>query len=200
MSTVALAAAVFAATNVDDIVLLAAFFADERIPRAAIVIGQFAGIFALTAASAVAAYAALAVPGEWVALLGFIPLSMGVAQLWALWRRGVRNAEAGEETEPRPTPGRRLGSHSLRVMAVTIANGGDNLGVYIPVFATDVGSIPSFAVVFGVLTAVLCAAGYLLVNNPVGRALTRRGGRIVLPVALIAVGLYVLLDARILLR
>jgi cadmium resistance protein CadD (predicted permease) len=55
---------VFASTNIDDIVLLAAFFADRHLLTRHIVIGQFLGIGVLTAASAIAALAALAVPAS----------------------------------------------------------------------------------------------------------------------------------------
>ena len=53
---------VFASTNLDDVFLLAAFFADPRLPARSVVSGQFLGIGALVAGSAAAAWAALAVP------------------------------------------------------------------------------------------------------------------------------------------
>jgi len=55
---------VFTTTNIDDILLLSAFFADGSIRPRAIVIGQFAGIGVLTAVSIAAALLALAVPED----------------------------------------------------------------------------------------------------------------------------------------
>ena len=91
--------AVFASTNIDDILLLSAFFADRRLTTRSIVIGQFVGIGALVAASAVAAFAAITVPAGWVALLGFVPLGLGVRKLWLLWKRSADDDESSETSE-----------------------------------------------------------------------------------------------------
>src|SRR5688572_980443 len=77
----ALGIVVFATTNIDDILLLAAFFADRTMRPAAVVVGQFVGIAALTFASAVAALLALTVPDGWIALLGIAPLALGIRGL-----------------------------------------------------------------------------------------------------------------------
>ena len=52
---------VFASTNIDDIFLLSAFFADPHLTTRSVLIGQFDGIGLLVAASALAA-SAIAVP------------------------------------------------------------------------------------------------------------------------------------------
>jgi cadmium resistance protein CadD (predicted permease) len=70
---IGLAVIVFVITNVDDILLLAAFLADRSLRPRAIVAGQFVGIAILRAARAVAAVLALAVPEGWLGLLGFAP-------------------------------------------------------------------------------------------------------------------------------
>jgi hypothetical protein len=60
--TIGVGVRLFVATHVDDVFLLAAFFADSRLSPRTIVIGQLTGIAALVAVSAVAALAAVAVP------------------------------------------------------------------------------------------------------------------------------------------
>ncbi len=72
---------VFASTNVDDILLLAAFFSDPTFTRRQIIAGQFLGIAALLAASAVCASLAVAVPPGWIELLGVAPLALGLRGL-----------------------------------------------------------------------------------------------------------------------
>jgi cadmium resistance protein CadD (predicted permease) len=94
----------------------------------------------------------------------------------------------------------RAHSEVLAVMGVTIANGGDNLSVYIPLFASSLGLIPVYAAVFAVMTAIWCAAGYALVNNHVARQHVRQYGHLALPFVLIGLGLYILSDALILLH
>src|SRR3954452_25445693 len=84
---------VFVATNVDDILLLAALFGSALAARA-VVAGQFIGIAILTAVSVGAAYAATTVSGEWIRWLGVLPIALGVWLLLQLWRqRGADDAD-----------------------------------------------------------------------------------------------------------
>ena len=96
----------------------------------------------------------------------------------------------------------RRGVHSqwISVALVTIANGGDNLGVYIPLFSRDLPWFPIYAGVFAVMTGIWCAAGYWLVNHPVLGARIRQYGHRVFPWVLIALGLLILSDALVLVR
>ena len=73
---------VFVSTNIDDLFLLAAFFADPRVRYRSIVIGQYAGIGVLVVFSALVALLALAFPEGWVALLGIVPLYLASADCW----------------------------------------------------------------------------------------------------------------------
>jgi len=189
-------AVVFAATDIDDLVLLTAFFADTRLRRGAIVAGQFLGIGALTAASAVAAIAALAVPPHWPSLLGVVPLVMGSWKAWELVRD---RADLDDEAVDARRAASRPGSQVLIVAAVTIANGGDNLSVYIPLFASNAAGVPVFVSVFAAMTALWCAAAHAFVKHPAGAALMQRSGHMILPVVLIALGGWILWDARLLL-
>jgi cadmium resistance protein CadD (predicted permease) len=193
LASLGTAFAVFVSTNVDDIVLLAALFADPHLRPRAIVAGQLIGMVVLTGASAAAAYAALAVPPRWIALLGIVPFGLGLIKLWQLLRRRAPEDDADGAVEAEHALEGRLHSQILGVAAITISNGGDNLGVYIPVFANDASSVPLFPAVFMVLTVVWCAVGYALVNNPAGRAVVHRCGHVLLPIVLIAVGLLILL-------
>ena len=197
LTTVGLAIIVFATTNIDDILLLSAFFANRAFRDRAIVIGQFAGIGVLTAASAIAALLSLAVPEGWTGLLGLAPLALGLHSLHSLWSGAAENTE-----ETAPPANSQGSSHSqwVAVALVTIANGGDNLGVYIPLFSRQLTWIPLFAIVFTIMTGAWCMAGYWLVNHPRLGTQVRRYGHVALPFVLIGLGLYILSDARVLLR
>jgi cadmium resistance protein CadD (predicted permease) len=81
-----------------------------------------------------------------------------------------------------------------------MANGGDNLSVYIPLFASDLQAIVVYPAIFAVMTGVWCAMGHALVNNPLAGSHIRRYGRMALPFVLIELGLYILVDARVLFR
>ena len=78
-----------------------------------------------------------------------------------------------------------------------MATGGDNIAVYVPVFATR--TRPELAVtilVFLLLTAVWCAAGHRLVIHPrIGARLRLHAGRVT-PFVFVALGLFILITSR----
>lgn len=197
LATLLGAIAVFASTDIDDILLLSVFFSDPKLRARAIVMGQFLGIGVLTLVSAGAALAALAVPEGWTALLGIAPLALGVWKLIGL----RRNADADEQEvhEREGAAEQRSGSQVLAVTAVTLANGGDNVGVYIPLFAKEPAALPVYVIVFAVMTALWCWLGYALVNNRIIGEHLKKYGRIALPFVLIGLGIHILWGARALL-
>ena len=193
LETLLVGIALFASTNIDDIFLTMAFFADPALRPRAIVAGKYAGIAALVAASAAAAACALAVPEEWIALLGLAPFGLGVQRLVTAWR--ARSRTVTDNDEDAGAKGGSFLAQAASVAAITAANGGDNLGVYIPVFAQDLGRIPAYAVIFAVMTAVWCVVGRALVTHRLVAATMRRLAGVLLPWVLIALGLWILKDA-----
>jgi len=200
LTLIGISTTVFVSTNIDDIFLLAAFFADPHLRARAIVAGQFLGIGVLVLGSVLASVAALAIPEGYTALLGVMPLILGVRKLRELMR--AREASAPEEAQAEAAEQRmerRTHSQVLAVAGVTVANGGDNLGVYIPLFASEPRAIPVHVGVFAVMTALWCLAGHSLVKNRLLGEHIRRYGHVVLPFVLIGLGLYILAGARVLL-
>jgi cadmium resistance protein CadD (predicted permease) len=198
ISTCFVAIAVFVSTNIDDILLLSAFFSDRHLRGRSIVVGQFLGIGTLFIISAVAALAAFVIPSGWTGLLGFFPFVLGLRALVRWWTEPEStDGSTAQQSEQRAES--RFHSQALGVTAVTLANGGDNLGVYIPLFTTDAKAIPVFAAVFAMMTAIWCYLGYVLVSNRLLGDHIRRIGRNALPFVLIALGLHILYSARVLL-
>ena len=193
LETVAVGIMLFASTNIDDIFLTMAFFADPRLDRRAVVAGKFLGIGAIVAVSAAAAACAMAVPPEWVALLGLAPLGLGLHRLWSAWRAPSGETEADDGV---PAAAGSLVAQACSVAGVTAANGGDNLGVYVPVFTEQFQAIPVFAVIFAVMTGLWCIGGNLLVNHRLIAATMRRLAGKLLPWVLIVLGLCILAGAR----
>ncbi len=184
----------YASTNIDDIFLTMAFFADRRLDRRAVVAGKFVGIGGLVLASTIAAACALVVPSEWIALLGLVPLGLGIHQLWSSWRRGSSN-ESGDGGDGIDAPPATISAQVLSVAGVTAANGGDNLGVYVPVFAKDLSAIPAYLIVFVAMTIVWCVGGYLLVSHKLVASTMQRLSKVLLPYVLIALGIWILSGA-----
>ncbi|GGQ27279.1 cadmium resistance transporter [Streptosporangium pseudovulgare] len=180
--TIGTAAAVFAGTNIDDIVILTVLFLTSRAGGALrprhIVAGQYAGIAALVAVSAVAALGLAVVPDRWVGLLGLVPFGMGVRGFAGLFGKG------GDDGEPEP-----IASGPFAVAGVTVANGADNISVYAPLFRTiGPGAVAVTVAVFAVLVAVWCAAASWLGSHRRVIALVERSGRWLVPVVFMVIG------------
>jgi cadmium resistance transport/sequestration family protein len=186
MPFTALATAIiaFAATNVDDIFVLTLFFAQKRMRAWHVVIGQYLGFAALVAISLIGYFARFVVSRQWIGLLGLVPIAIGVKKLIE-WRQGQR----ADREQP-------AGASVLTIAAVTLANGGDNIGIYTPLFASsEAAQLIVILSVFFVLIAVWCIVGYFLGNHAaVGRVLDRYG-HVMVPFVLIGLGLYIILES-----
>jgi cadmium resistance protein CadD (predicted permease) len=198
VSVVGLGVVVFASTNIDDVVLLSLFFADHRFRARSVVLGQFLGIGALVLASSICALAAVVVPEGFASFLGVIPLVLGVWKLRSI-RRGRGDADEDDPLEEEErAAAQRHRSQVLSVALVTVANGADNLGMYVPLFAEQPSAIPLYAAVFAVMTGIWCFSGHALVDNRPVRDGVRRYGQVVLPFVLIGLGVHVLSGIRVL--
>ena len=179
--TVLTGLAVFAATNVDGLFLTAALLSASPSRPWPVVFGTYAGIGALYAVSVAAALAAAAIPARYIALLGLVPLGLGLRLLFS--KQGPDD----------PSP---AAQGVLAVAGINIAAGGDNVGVYTPLFATVTGeAIVLYGAVFAVLTGTLCWAAHRLVTHPALGAPVRRWGPRLVPWVLIALGLWILAGA-----
>jgi len=185
-----LGSGLFASTNIDDIFLLMAFFADNRLRGKAVVFGQFVGIASLIGVSLLGAAGALFFSHKMVALLGFVPLILGIRAL--ISREGASSAH--DEELLGDAPG-KFYMQVLSVAGVTFANGGDNLAVYIPVFAEDFSLVPILAVVFVVMTALWCVLARYFVTHPRLVEPMRKLSPRLLPYVLIILGVWILSGA-----
>ena len=193
MLTVILAAiALFAATNIDDIIVLTVLFvASSRgaIPGWKIVGGQYLGFVTLVALSVIAALGLTIVPDEWVGFIGVIPLAIGVYLLI----KGLRSQDDDDD-------GIQAGG-LLAVAGITIANGADNISLYTPVFRTmnPADTVLTIAV-FLVLVAVWCAIGRAIGTNRRVTETLERVEHWLMPAVFIGLGLYIIIESGVLPR
>lgn len=191
MELIGLAVVLFASTNVDDIFVLVSFFADRNFQTKNIVLGQFAGILILYAVSVAGCLLTLLIPRPYIGLLGMFAVGLGVKKLFDLTRN-----QAEPETIPRPIKGLSSYGKTTSVALVTLANGGDNIGVYTPAFAVHSGrQIAVIGLVFAVLTAVWCLFAHRVVHHPTLGGPIRRYGDRIAPLVLIAIGVLVMHEA-----
>lgn len=189
LATVAQAIAMFVATNVDDLVVLTVFFGRARGDFSAVVrvvIGQYLGFVGILVVSVLSALGAQLLPGRAVAYLGLLPLLLGVRAAWTAWRRPDVDDDEGE-ADGRP------GLGVATVAAVTFANGGDNFGVYVPVFAVAGPSrMTVYVIVFLVGVGLWCMLSQRIATRPAVAEVLERWEDVLLPLVLIGIGVVIL--------
>jgi cadmium resistance protein CadD (predicted permease) len=196
LSAPVLAIAAFVSTNVDDLFLLTSLFVDVEFGAVSVVFGQFLGMSILVVISILAALFTMSISEGWISLLGLAPLLLGINRLWKLFQG---RSGSGAPTGSRPDfvgkerlPWRWARSEMVLVTLLTVANGGDNLSVYIPLFAVQRDCIPLYGLIIGVMTAFWCLLGFYLTHHgPVGKRV-KRYGRFIVPFVLIGIGLHML--------
>jgi cadmium resistance transport/sequestration family protein len=178
----------FVSTNIDDIFILALFFGNKKINDREIIAGQFLGIISLITISMIGSLIGLLLPQAYVGLLGIIPIYLGAKSLWNLLHA------TGEDNENADVNSNRK-NHILAVAGVTIANGGDNIGIYIPLFATltwlDKGMM---TIIFLVMTLLWCLMAKYFTTHPYVAKQIDKYGHIITPFVLILLGFYILYE------
>ena len=194
----------FIATNIDDIIILLLFFAqvDANFRRRHIVFGQYLGFTLLILASLPGFFGGLVVPREWIGLLGLLPIAIGLKQL--LNRQAdtddVQTVTSEFESVSAQKPRKSflssvLSPQTYKVAAVTVANGGDNISIYIPIFAgSTLSRLGVILGVFFVMVGVWCAIAFSLTRHSAIAKVLSRYGHAVVPYVLIALGLFILYE------
>ena len=181
----------FLATNIDDMIVLSLFFSlGAGTPGATgkILAGQYLGFGGILAASILASLgAATFLPETAIAYFGLIPLTLGLRAAWKAWRG---EDDDGDEEK---SAAKRISVWT--VAGVTFANGGDNIGIYVPVFVTmSTGAVVAYSIVFLVLVAVLVLlAKFVATRRPVARLL-ERWDHVLFPLVLIGLGVVILVE------
>ena len=191
LTSVLQAIGLFAATNIDDIIVLSLFFArgaGQSGTTARILAGQylgFAGI--LVAAILVTIGAGAFLPSAAIPYFGLIPLGLGLWAAWEAWRGD------GDDDDEAKVAGKKVGVGT--VAGVTFANGGDNIGVYTPVFlSVEPLAVVAYCVIFLVLVAVLVALARFVVTRPPIAEVLERFEHILFPIVLIGLGIVILVS------
>ncbi len=162
--TIISAIGVYISTSIDYLIILIILFAQlsQNKQKWHIYAGQYLGTGLLVGASLVAAYVVNFVPEEWmVGLLGLIPIYLG-----------IRFAIVGEGEEEEEEIIERLEQSKANqlfwtVTLLTIASGGDNLGIYIPYFASlDWSQTLVALLVFVIGIIIFCEISRMLSSIP----------------------------------
>ena len=134
---------------------------------------------------------AFVVPTYVIGLMGIVPIAIGIKHLVEVRRKDNPSRQVVQDKKNKSY------LSFLSVAADTFSNGGDNIGVYIPLFSkyNIISEIFALTTVFIAMTAVWCIAAYYFVNHPLIASRIRHTGNIILPFVLIGLGIYVLTDS-----
>ena len=185
------AIAVYISTSIDYLFILLIIFSQSHTKKGIrhIFWGQYLGTGILVAVSLFAAYVLNFIPQDWIiGLLGLIPIFLG-----------IRVAFVGEEEEEEEVVEKleSRGTNRLfwTVALITIASGGDNLGIYIPYFTSLAFSEIIIAlIVFAISVAVLCYISYKLAKISFVSETLEKYERIIVPIMFIALGIIIMIE------
>lgn len=196
MQQVITAGGAFMATNVDDIVVLTLLF--SRLPHRGralpLMVGQVLGFSLLVLISLLGVFGRQTLPHGGLALLGLLPIALGVRR----WQQAGGLAIAPPPAiDDSPSGSGLTGAGPLAELlgmaGLTLANGSDNIGVYLPLFAqADRATVTVTLVTFAAALALWMALAWSLTRAPALAPLLQRYGSALVPAVLIGLGLLIL--------
>ncbi len=197
----------FTATNIDDMAISMLLFSQTNrgFKTQDIVIGKYLGLTVLILASLPGLLGGLVLPQSWIGLLGFLPIAIGLKHLFLPEsdEPEVQGIVTPSETPPQKQSRFPRWITSLfrgqiyNVTAITVANGGDNIGIYIPIFASNRPlNLLIILMIFYVLVGVWSAIAYYLTRHRAIALVLTRYGQILTPFILIGLGIFILIDSE----
>lgn len=216
ISTVIMAFVSFASTNIDDIFILMLFFTqiNNDMKRRHIVIAQYLGIGVLTIISIIGALGISVIPHEYVGLLGLVPIYLGMKAYVDYKRerkdngnidqREFQNNENSKLEETTDIKGNYritftksfINPSIVKVFSVTLANGGDNIGIYIPLFTRmSLVGILVTVIIFIISTGLWCFIALKFAEHPFVHRNIEKYKNIIVPIIFIGLGIYILMKS-----
>lgn len=192
--TIISAIGVYISTSIDYLIILIILFAQlsQNKQKWHIYAGQYLGTGLLVGVSLVAGYVVNFVPEAWmVGLLGLIPIYLGIR--FAIVGEGEEEEE--EEIIERLEQS-KANQLFWTVTLLTIASGGDNLGIYIPYFASlDWAQTLVALLMFAIGIIIFCELSRVLSSIPLISETIEKYKRIIVPLVFIPLGLYIMYES-----
>ncbi|CAG9950633.1 unnamed protein product [Clonostachys rosea f. rosea IK726] len=172
------ACATFAITNIDDLFVLITFFAEATTSRVLapwkIVIGQYIGFTIIVCISMIGFGLSLVLPSEPIGFLGLFPILLGIWKFSSLFF-----PQKEQETEVSTAAGAK---GIFKVTLITLMNGGDNIGTYIPVYY--------------ILLGLLCLGSFLAMRQRHILALVQKYVDYVIPLLYTGLGIFIIIKSE----
>lgn len=180
LAVVILVFATFAATNIDNLLLLISFVVSGA-GRKELLLGFMGGMLLILMLSAGIGLVSLVMPVQYIGFLGVIPLLVGLNMIYEMIRR-----PNGEQVEAAVVS---VGS----MVTLQVSNGVDTILVFAPLFADSLIHVDySIAIAF-----LISSIAWFLLATTLGQSARRieaiaRYGNWLAPAVMIILGLYIL--------
>lgn len=171
----------YISTNIDDIFVIMLLLAQaKRAAKAKLIAGHILGVTLLTAISMLGAFGLQQLSLRYVGLLGLVPIGLGI--------------KAWLDRDDEEKAFKQVGF--LTMALITLGNGADNLGVYIPLFSGFSATEQIVAaLIFAMMTALWIWLANALANLPKIKAFLAKYKHFVVPIVLIFLGVCILLES-----
>jgi cadmium resistance protein CadD (predicted permease) len=184
--------ALFAGTNVDDMVIITLLSASARAGKPPkywqIWAGQYVGFAVLIGGALLLGRGLALAPERFLWILAVLPFGIGAYGLFKVIRARI-TGEDDDDDNISATAG------MYGVAAITIIDGGDDIAAYTPFYATiHTSEIVVSICVFAVIIAVWCLIGGYISRYKKIADLIEEWGDWILPVTMMLLGVYVLAE------
>ncbi|WP_172187912.1 cadmium resistance transporter [Lentilactobacillus kribbianus] len=189
------ATSAFLATNMDDLFLLVTFLmvvttqadSQKRASLTKVFIGQITAFIVILLIADLGSLGIRLLPTKFIAGLGAVPLMMGLHIFWS-------EHETKREHQKQKIKSQNIISIGL-VFTTILADGGDNLGVYIPYFSTlSNGELFVTNLYLLFLICVWCLVGLRLSHIPEFETFFHKYGENITGVILVGLGFMLIVD------
>ena len=197
IETIITAVLAFASTNVDDLFILMMLFTvtSQSFRPHHILSGQYLGIITLIAISVIGSLIGIVIPKVYIGLLGFFPIYLGIRKFFS--------KDDDSDSSPVLSPDKKyvlasiISPATLSVASITIANGADNIGIYIPLFVNLTATNLVFTIcIFLMMVFVWVKIAEYLVQHPRLKNTLARYNHVLFPCILIGLGIYILIESK----
>ncbi len=186
IAIIPIAAGAYAATNLDNFILLVALLARYRNHTSKVIAGYFVCMLILVSVGLWIGKAANIAPVKYLGLLGFVPISIGVVELIQLRRRKAKITAAEEKSVD------GVQKVFMTTLSSQLSNGADTIVIFGVLFIDSVPSADSLTIFTLVAMAVIFVfVGIYAVRHPALCEWIDRYAHRVMPFVLIVVGVYI---------
>ena len=173
--------------------VLVTFFAEATTCKAItpfkITIGQFIGFTVIVVVSMIGFGVSLVLPAEPIGFLGLLPILLGIWKLFELFPGADEDTSAEMST--------LSGMKSVfKVASITVMNGGDNIGTYIPLFSQAKGAeIAVYVVTYYILLGLWCLTAFLVMKQRHILQIAQKYASVVVPILYMGLGVYIVVKS-----